>query len=110
MKKALSSGAKGLIAAFALALVVTVQPLAAQDVSDCRCVDTDGTAIENCSCFRAPNVRSIVNSWAPFARAGLESAFPSTWARAPDTTRPGRESPMSWRMVLQRRRGLKRVM
>jgi hypothetical protein len=99
MKKALSSGAKGLIAAFALALVVTVQPLAAQDVSDCRCVDTDGTAIENCSCFRAPNVRSIVNSWAPFATArprigvsvdvGQSARHDATGARVTDVLEDG---------------------
>lgn len=49
--------------AFLLAgvLGLSASPVAAQDRdTDCRCVDRDGTELENCICVRTPNVDRIV--------------------------------------------------
>lgn len=49
--------------AFLLAGVLSLaaSPLAAQDRgTDCRCVDRDGTELENCICVRTPHVDRIV--------------------------------------------------
>ncbi len=55
----------------ALALVIAASPAAAQrDRDACRCVDTDGNEIENCSCFRAPNMEALFTSF------GLRSSRP----------------------------------
>ena len=47
------------------AAAVTAQPASAQDVrvrTECRCVDRDGNELENCSCFRAPDVSGILST------------------------------------------------
>jgi len=53
-------GMAGGLAVAALAFTLSAAPAAAQGTDDCRCVDRDGNAIENCSCFRAPDVRAFV--------------------------------------------------
>ncbi len=69
MKKARPSARWTLLAPLSLALVLTTQPLSAQDAEACRCVDGDGNAIENCVCFRSPNVQSFARAFAPFSES-----------------------------------------
>jgi membrane-associated protease RseP (regulator of RpoE activity) len=69
----------GLRLALLILLLVAAQPgraapLAAQDASsDCRCVDRDGAAIENCVCFRTPPARAlqVFDVRGPRARIGV---------------------------------------
>jgi PDZ domain len=44
----------------AIAWGLAPMPAAAQNQEDCRCVDRDGNAIENCTCFRAPRLSGMV--------------------------------------------------
>lgn len=73
------SPALAVLAAGALALMPTA-PLQGQvrpdrvGEQDCRCVDRDGKAIENCTCFRMPDVEGIVARVVPLmgrARLGI---------------------------------------
>lgn len=55
MKMGWASGVTGLLASGVLALAVAAGPVSAQDErDDCRCVDTEGNTIENCSCLQIP--------------------------------------------------------
>lgn len=71
-------GAWGLVAIGALAVTALpgeaeaarAAPQAQQDV-ECRCVDRDGNAIEDCSCFRMPDVEAIMAPFAARPRLGL---------------------------------------
>jgi hypothetical protein len=47
------------IAALAALAVAAAPARAQQDREDCRCVDGDGNPIENCTCFRTPDVRGL---------------------------------------------------
>ncbi len=53
----------------ALASAISVAPASAQNSDDCRCVDPQGSAIENCSCFRASPLRGFLQGFAPQADA-----------------------------------------
>ena len=54
--------------AASLALITAAMPATAQQGrEDCRCVDRDGNEIENCSCFRMPQVDRLI------AQIGLAS-------------------------------------
>lgn len=55
----------------ALMAAITVTSLSAQqDREECRCVDTDGNEIENCTCFRTPNMERM------FSVFGADSSRP----------------------------------
>jgi S1-C subfamily serine protease len=41
-------------------MMMTASGVSAQDDRDCRCVDADGDAIANCSCFRIPEMPEIM--------------------------------------------------
>jgi hypothetical protein len=56
----------GVAALFALAMAAA--PGNAQEVErECRCVDADGTEIERCTCFRAPNMEALVERFGAFS-------------------------------------------
>ena len=48
----------------ALASAISAAPASAQNSDDCRCVDAQGNAIENCSCFRASPFRGFLQGFA----------------------------------------------
>lgn len=53
-------------------------PLAAQTEQACRCVDRDGNDVERCTCFRAPQVEGLMNSFTfqtNRARLGISVQF-----------------------------------
>ena len=56
----------------ALLLVTQVSGASAQEIDDCRCVDRDGNAIENCTCFVMPDVERL---FAPGIGDGFGMAF-----------------------------------
>lgn len=53
---------RGLTGAAVAAAIAVVPGSAQQNAEDCRCVDRDGNEIENCTCFRLPDVDHIVTT------------------------------------------------
>jgi membrane-associated protease RseP (regulator of RpoE activity) len=51
------------------AFAISAATASAQTSDDCRCVDPQGTAIENCSCFRASPFQGFLQGFAPQADA-----------------------------------------
>lgn len=64
----LAMGAAALVAgSLALATGATAAAVAAQEEeADCRCVDSDGNEIENCTCFRTPHIENLMSRVAVF--------------------------------------------
>jgi len=46
-----------------LSMITVTSASGQQNREDCRCVDVDGTEIENCTCFRAPNMEGLVSAF-----------------------------------------------
>ena len=65
MKMRLMTTCAGLLAVVALiSAPALVQPLEAQqERTECRCVDADGTELEHCSCFRAPQIEGLLSRY-----------------------------------------------
>ena len=49
-----------------LASAIWAAPTSAQNSDDCRCVDPQGNAIENCSSFRTNPLQGFVRGFRPF--------------------------------------------
>lgn len=57
------AGLLRLVAPLAIVAALSATPAQAlQSPDDCRCVDSAGDEIENCSCFRAPDVEGLLGS------------------------------------------------
>ena len=69
MKKARLRAMLHVFGIAALASAISAAPASAQSSDDCRCVDPQGNAIENCSCFRASPLRGFLQGLAPQADA-----------------------------------------
>jgi len=66
------------VALAALGMMLTASGTAAQDDSDqdCRCVDSDGSAIDNCTCFVVPDVPRIM-AFGPDGDFNFKLDFPA---------------------------------
>ncbi len=65
MKKARLRAMLQVLGIAVLAAAISAAPASAQNSDDCRCVDRDGDAIENCSCFSASRLRGLIQGLVP---------------------------------------------
>jgi len=65
MKRALMATYAVLLPAVAMtSATALVHPLQAQqERTECRCVDADGAALDNCSCFRTPQIEGLLTRY-----------------------------------------------
>jgi hypothetical protein len=67
MKKARLRVMLNVLGIAAITTAISAAPASAQNSDDCRCVDPQGNAIENCSCFRASPLQGLLQVFAPQA-------------------------------------------
>jgi len=99
MKKARLRAMLQVLGIAVLAAAISAAPASAQNADDCRCVDRDGDAIENCSCFSVSPLRGLIQGLVPTVDAR------STRSRAPETTPAAHGSRHSWTTVPLTRQG-----
>ena len=103
MKKARLRAMLQVFGIAALASAISAAPASAQSSDDCRCVDPQGNAIENCSCFRASPLRGFLQGLAPQADARPRIGISVDAQQSARMMRAAPGSPPSSKTVRQKR-------